>query len=179
MEEDIELVKKILLKDTSAFERLIDKYQKPIYNLGMRMFGNSDDAEDLTQNVFVKSWERMESYNPKYKFFSWLYRIAINESLNLSNREKKKERIEFEERYEANDSVEKEFDENEQSINIHNALLEVEIDYRTVLILRHYMDLSYAEIADLISIPEKTVKSRLFSARQKLKDVLLRQGSLE
>jgi RNA polymerase sigma-70 factor, ECF subfamily len=179
MEEDIELVKKCLLKDTSAFERLIDKYQKPIYNLGMRMFGNSDDAEDLTQNVFVKSWERMESYDPKYKFFSWLYRIAVNESLNISNREKKKERIEFEERYEANASVEKEFDKNEQSKNIHNALLEVEIDHRTVLILRHYMELSYAEIAVLISIPEKTVKSRLFSARQKLKDVLLKQGSLE
>ncbi len=179
MEEDIELVKKSLLKDTSAFERLIDKYQKPIYNLGMRMFGNSDDAEDLTQNVFVKSWERMESYDPKYKFFSWLYRIAINESLNLSNREKKKERIEFEERYETGASVEKEFDKNEQSKNIHNALLEVEIDYRTILILRHYMDLSYAEIAELIAIPEKTVKSRLFSARQKLKDILLKQGSLE
>jgi RNA polymerase sigma-70 factor, ECF subfamily len=179
MEEDIELVKKSLLKDTSAFERLIDKYQKPIYNLGMRMFGNSDDAEDLTQNVFVKSWERMDSYDPKYKFFSWLYRIAINESLNLSNREKRKERIEFEEKCEAEISIEKEFDKTEQSKNIHNALLEIEINYRTVIILRHYMELSYLEIAELISIPEKTVKSRLFSARQMLKDVLLRQGSLE
>ena len=59
----------------------------------MRMFGNYDDAEDLTQIVFIKAWERLESYDSKFKFFSWLYRIAVNESINISNREKRKERM--------------------------------------------------------------------------------------
>ena len=176
MEEDIQLVNKCLLKDAGAFGKLIDKYQKPIYNLGMRMFGNVDDAEDLTQNVFIKSWERLNTYDPKYKFFSWLYRIALNESINLSNREKRKERIEDEEKYGNDCSIDLEVEKNEQSKKIHDSLAEIEINYRIVIILRYYLELSYTEIAELIKIPEKTVKSRLFSARQLLKENLLKKG---
>jgi RNA polymerase sigma-70 factor, ECF subfamily len=178
MEEDFELVEKCLRKDVAAFEKLIDKYQKPIYNLGMRMLGNSDDAEDLTQNVFIKSWERLNTYDPKHKFFSWLYRIAINESLNFSNRERKKERIVDEERYENINSIEKEFDKVERSKKNHEALNGIEFNYRTVIVLRHYLELSYAEIAELIEVPEKTVKSRLFSAKKLLKELFLKKGIL-
>ena len=178
MEEDIELVKKCKLKDTEAFGKLIDKYQKPIYNLGMRMFGNYDDAEDLTQIVFIKAWERLESYDSKFKFFSWLYRIAVNESINISNREKRKERIEDEEMPDHKNSVEMDVEKNEESKKIHEALSEIEINYRIVIVLRHYMDLSYSEISELINVPEKTVKSRLFSARQLLKDCLIKKGFL-
>ena len=176
MEEDIVLVNKSLQKDAGAFEKLIDRYQKPIYNLGMRMFGNSDDAEDLTQNVFIKAWERLNSFDNRFKFFSWLYRIAINESLNISNREKRKERIENEEQYETGNSIENEFEKSEQSRRIHEALTGLEINYRIVIVLRHYLDLSYSEIAELTELPEKTVKSRLFSARQILKESLLKKG---
>ena len=176
MEEDIQLVNRSLLKDAGAFEKLIDKYQKPIYNLGMRMFGNVDEAEDLTQNVFIKSWERLNTYDPKYKFFSWLYRIALNESINLSNREKRKERIEDEEKYGNDCSIDLEVEKNEQSTKIHDSLTEIEINYRIVIVLRYYLELSYTEIAELIEIPEKTVKSRLFSARQLLKENLLKKG---
>jgi RNA polymerase sigma-70 factor (ECF subfamily) len=178
MEEDFELVTRSLRNETDAFGRLVDKYQKPIYNLGMRMFGNSDDAEDLTQNVFIKSWERLDSYDNKYKFFSWLYRIAVNESLNYSNREKIKERLNGEEHYTLGGSIEKDYEKYEQSRKIHEALLEIDLNYRVVIVLKHYMELSYLEIAELIQIPEKTVKSRLFSARQLLKNSLVRKGIL-
>jgi len=179
MEEDLELVKRSLRNEPGAFERLIDKYQKPIYNLGMRMFGNSDDAQDLTQNVFIKSWERLDTYDAKFKFFSWIYRIALNESINLSNKEKRKERIENEAEFETGISVVKEFERNEQSKKIHDTLTEIEINYRIVIVLRHYMELSYLEIAELIEVPEKTVKSRLFSARQLLKESLLKKGLVQ
>jgi RNA polymerase sigma-70 factor, ECF subfamily len=178
MEEDLELVKRSLNNGTDAFERLVDKYQKPIYNLGMRMLGNSDDAQDLTQNVFIKSWERLNTFDNKYKFFSWLYRIAINESLNYSKRERIKERLSDEERYTDKDSVDNEYEKNERSRIIHKALLEIDMNYRMVIVLRHYMELSYTEISELIQIPEKTVKSRLFSARQLLKDSLAKKGIL-
>lgn len=175
MEEDIELVNKCLLKDTDAFEKLIDRYQKPIYNFGMRMFGNSDDAEELTQVVFIKTWERLESYNSQFKFFSWIYRIAVNESLNISKREKNKDRLESDNEYKSSSSIESEFDRDEQVKKIHEALTEIDVNYRIVIILRHYMDLSYQEIAKLIGIPEKTVKSRLFSARNMMKEILLKK----
>jgi RNA polymerase sigma-70 factor, ECF subfamily len=176
MEEDFELVNRSLKNETGAFERLVDKYQKPIYNLGMRMLGNSDDAQDLTQNVFIKSWEQLNTYDSKYKFFSWLYRIAINESLNYSKRERLKERLSDEERYTDKGSVDNEYEKDERSRVIHKALLEIDMNYRVVIVLRHYMELSYTEIAELIRIPEKTVKSRLFDARRLLKDSLVRKG---
>jgi RNA polymerase sigma-70 factor, ECF subfamily len=178
MEEDFELVKRSLNKDSESFGKLVDKYQKPIYNLGMRMLGNSDDAEELTQNVFVKSWERLESYDSKYKFFSWIYRIAVNESLNYSKREKIKERLHDDEKYFVSGSIEKEYEKGEQSRKLHESLLEIDINYRVVIVLKHYLELSYMEIAELIQIPEKTVKSRLFSARQLLRNCLVKKGIL-
>ena len=69
-------------------------------------------------------------------------------------------------------------EKNEESKKIHEALSEIEINYRIVIVLRHYMDLSYSEISELINVPEKTVKSRLFSARQLLKDCLIKKGFL-
>jgi len=85
---DTDLVQECLAGNTKAFEALIDKYQKKIFNIVYRMTGNDDDAEDITQSVFIKVYEKLSSFNPKYKFFSWLYRIALNESLNLMNQKK-------------------------------------------------------------------------------------------
>ncbi len=177
MEEDLELVNRCLNKEADAFAKIVDKYQKPIYNLGMRMFGNSDDAEDLTQSVFIKSWERLDSYDSKYKFFSWLYRIAVNESINYSKREKIKQSLD-DEPADANNFFEIECEKNDLSSKIHQALLGIDINYRMVIVLKHYMELSYSEVAELTQIPEKTVKSRLFSARQLLKNILLKEGIL-
>ena len=176
MEEDFELVKKSLCKDFAAFEKLIDRYQKPVYNLAIRIVGNRDDAEDFTQNVFIKSWERLDTYDSKYKFFSWLYRIALNETINFSNREKKKERIEHVDLYGSISAADNEIEISEVNRMMHEALVELEINYRIVIVLRHYLDLSYLQIAEMIDIPEKTVKSRLFTGRQMLKDLLLKKG---
>ena len=79
---DNEIVDGILKGNTKFFEILIDRYQIPIYNLAIKMTRVAEDAEDLTQIVFVKAYENLDKYLSKYKFFSWLYRIGINETLN-------------------------------------------------------------------------------------------------
>lgn len=173
--DDKNLVSRCLKGDQKAFECLLDRYQKPIYNVALRMAGDPDDAADLTQTVFVKAYEKLGTYNERYKFFSWLYKIAVNTSINfleqkkrhdvLTDRELSQEPL-VEEQVEASDRVEK----------LENAILELRTEYRIVIVLRHFHDLSYDEIGKILDLPERTVKSRLFTARQMLKDILLRAG---
>ena len=88
------LVDKCLKGNKRAFEALVDKYRTPVYNLALRMLKNSEDASDITQTVFAKAYEKLESYDPKHRFFSWIYRIAINESISFSNKQKSVEEYE-------------------------------------------------------------------------------------
>ena len=76
---DRALVKRCLNGDRQALTALIEAYQKPLYNAAYRILGNPDDAADATQAAFLKAFEHLRKYNPKYKFFSWIYRIALNE----------------------------------------------------------------------------------------------------
>jgi RNA polymerase sigma-70 factor (ECF subfamily) len=174
-QDDKDLVRRCLKGDQKAFESLLDRYQKPIYNVALRMLGDDDDAADLTQTVFVKAYEKLGSYNEHYKFFSWLYKSAVNASLNfleqkkrfdvLTDRELSRE-PRVEDQVEASDRVEK----------LENAILELKTEYRIVIVLRHFHDLSYDEMGTILDLPAKTVKSRLFTARQMLKEILLRAG---
>ncbi|MCH8872699.1 sigma-70 family RNA polymerase sigma factor, partial [candidate division KSB1 bacterium] len=90
---DFHYVKECLQGHPNAFEPLIDKYQKPIFNAALRMLNNYEDAQDVTQSVFVKAFEKLDLFNPKYKFFSWIYRMVINESINFLNKRKRIEEL--------------------------------------------------------------------------------------
>ena len=81
-ENDRELIDNCMNGDRQAIEGLLFKYEKPVYNAAYRMLNSSEDARDVTQTVFLKVIENLDSYDPRYKFFSWIYRIALNESIN-------------------------------------------------------------------------------------------------
>lgn len=81
--DDKDLVRRCLKGDKKAFETLLDRYQTPVYNVALRMVSSHDDAADLTQTVFIKAYENLRSYDERFKFFSWLYKIAVNSSLNF------------------------------------------------------------------------------------------------
>jgi RNA polymerase sigma-70 factor (ECF subfamily) len=160
-----------------AFEMLVEKYQRVVFNLAYRMTGDYDASEDITQAVFVKVFENLESYDPKYKFFSWLYRMAINESLNHLKRARRNEELNP-----AMVSAEKLPDERcgdaEIRHKIQESLMELAPDQRALIVMRHYGNRSYEEISELLGIPEKKVKSRLFTARHLLRDILAKRGVL-
>ncbi|HGY56573.1 MAG TPA: sigma-70 family RNA polymerase sigma factor [Caldithrix abyssi] len=173
--EDKELVKRCVKGDQKAFEALVDKYQKTVFNIIYRLIHNYDESEDLTQKVFIKVYENLDAFNSRYKFFSWLYRIAVNESLN--HIKAKKRLTPLEEGYAASEKRPDEtFNGKEVSERLQNAINQLNANYRTVIILKHFQNCSYSEIADIVDIPEKTVKSRLFTARQLLKDILIKEG---
>ena len=84
--EDRSLIRRCLRGDTEAFGRLIDRYQGPLFNTALRITGDCEEAKDITQTIFIKAYEKLSSYKPEHKFFSWIYRMLINESINSVNR---------------------------------------------------------------------------------------------
>lgn len=168
------LVMRIQQGDREAFEKIVDEYQRTIFNMVYRMVNNYEDAKDLTQSVFIKAYENIHTYNPAYKFFSWLYRIAVNECLN-HNKRRRDECLDRDVPT-PHGSPEDTVTHRELSDQISKALMAITIPYRTVLVLKHFNDFSYKEISEILEIPVKTVKSRLFTGRQQLKDRLLQQG---
>lgn len=169
------LVARTLEGEQYAFEQIVDEYERTIFNLVYKMVHNYEDARDITQTVFIKTYENLHSYNPSFKFFSWLYRIAINECLNHNSKQKKMERLDWDPPVRAK-SPEDQLASSEISAHISKAMMNLNMSYRTVLVLKHFNDFTYREIGEILGISEKTVKSRLFTARQLLKDELIEQG---
>jgi RNA polymerase sigma-70 factor (ECF subfamily) len=172
---DRALVDRCRKGDRQALEALIREYQKPVYNAAYRILGNPDDAADATQAAFLKVFENLDRYDPNYKLFSWIYRIAVNESINQIKRIRKLESLEEDS---VADSVgpDSTAESGDLARWIQDGLMALTDEYRTVVVLRHFSDLSYREISDVLEIPEKTVKSRLYSARQSMKERLLVNG---
>lgn len=172
---DRELIESCMNGDRQAFEGLLVKYEKPVYNAAYRMLNSPDDARDVTQTVFLKVIENLDSYDPQYRFFSWIYRIALNESINTL---KKQSRLDVLDREPASETSgpEEQTGSDQMSQGMQAALMTIKAEYRTVIILKHFVDCSYEEIAQILDIPEKTVKSRLYTGRQLLKDAITRHG---
>ena len=162
-----------LAGDPAAFEPLVGRYEAVLFRVALRLTGEYEDARDATQNAFVKAFEQLHRYDRNRKFFSWIYRIAVNECLNLRRSRRPQEAL-----TEGADTRSGPFEacvQAEARSRIDRAMAGLSFEYREVIALRHFADLSYEEMADAIGVPEKTVKSRLFSARQKLA-VLLRMA---
>ena len=170
-EDDQALLAGIRRGDRAAFKALVERYQGPLYNAAFRIVGNSGDAEDVTQVVFLKIVERLDEYDPKYKFFSWIYRIAVNEALNLLRRDRRDEPLDDDVEFEGPETLnpERQLSDMQVSSHVQAALMRLKPDERAVLTLRHFSECSYAEIGDILGLEEKTVKSRLFEARGRLK----------
>ncbi|MCH9027448.1 MAG: sigma-70 family RNA polymerase sigma factor [Proteobacteria bacterium] len=174
-DRDTELISDCRRGDRNALETLVRRYEKPIYNVAYRMLGNPDDAADITQIAFLKVFENLDRYNPKFKFFSWIYRIAVNESINLLKRRGHLEP--FDDRQASNLRDPEEMVEAERLCNcVQEVLMELQEEYRAVIVLRHFTECSYHEIGEILQIPDKTVKSRLYTARQIMKDKLSAKG---
>ena len=147
------------------------RYQKPIYNAAYRVLGRAEDANDVAQIVFLRVAERLGEYDPSFRFFSWIYRIAVNESLNLLRRNGRVDALDDDEETRGPESAGPEWQANEAEVakRIHEALMAMKPPDRVLLMLRHFSDCTYQEIADILAIDEKTVKSRLFDARGRLR----------
>jgi RNA polymerase sigma-70 factor (ECF subfamily) len=165
-EEDADLVARCLQGEVEAFEPLVIRYQRALFNVAWRMLGDREDARDVVQVAFVKAWEKLGTFDPRYRFFSWIYRIVVNESLNARGRRPPLDPLLTD--VAAPGGPEDELRSRERMDGLQAALLCLAEPDRQVIVLRHFAELSYAEIGDTLGLAEKTVKSRLHEARQRL-----------
>lgn len=179
MSDDVDAarVRDCLAGDPRAFEALVGQYERPVYNVALRMLRNAEDARDIVQSVFLKAWQNLSSYDPQFKFYSWIYRMAINESLNVL-RSRGREAGDLDERLPSEEALPQDVVAAGESREVVLAAVRrLKPEYRSVIVLRYFVDLAYEDIAQVLELDPKTVKSRLYTARQVLKDQLAARGA--
>lgn len=161
------------------FEELVSAYQNRLFGAMYVMLGDRQDAEDVTQEAFTRAFLKLEAFQAKSSFFTWLHRIAFNLAIDLRRREKRARNIgkvsmdfasETLQSSELSPSTKSE--QSETQVKIFEALAKIDPERRSVITLRDLQGMDYAEIAEVLSIPIGTVRSRLHRARIELKDLL-------
>ena len=177
MDEDSDgtLVRRCCNGDKRAFEALVVRYERPVFNAALRMLHDREEARDVAQTVFLKAYEHLAKYDPKFKFYSWIYRIALNESINALQRRRRSEPL-TEQELDDHDGPDDEVGNQQASRRVQAALMTLRPDYRAVIVLKHFLDSSYEDMSEILGVPDKTVKSRLFTARQALREALNGHG---
>jgi RNA polymerase sigma factor (sigma-70 family) len=179
-EIDIQLIARARAGDEIAYRTLLEKYERAVFSICLRMVRNRDEAADLAQDSFIKVFSMLERYNSSYAFSSWLFKITSNLCIDYL----RKRRIEtfamdepisgdkgdIQRQYEAPDpDPETEYIRKEKMDRLSEAIENLPPHYRVMLILRHQENLSYEEIAESLEIPLGTVKARIHRAREMLK----------
>jgi RNA polymerase sigma-70 factor (ECF subfamily) len=174
MNEDVDarIVRDCLAGDPQAFASLVERYERPVYNVALRMLRNPEDARDIAQTVFMKAYQNLSNYDPQHKFYSWIYRMAINESLNILRvRDRSAGPVDEQFADECAGPSDLLADEQTRDV-VLEAVDQLKPEYRAVIVLRYFVDRNYEDMSEILGIDAKTVKSRLYTARQLLKDQL-------
>lgn len=169
------LVQRCREGEVRAREQLVTEYERVVYTLAFRMTGDREEARDIAQAVFLKVFRGLASFDTRRRFFSWIYRIAVNESIDRLRAKRPVEALDATSE-DPGDRPEQAAERREAVDLVQRALLELSHDDRQVLVLRHWLDRSHAEIGEVLGIHEHTVKSRLFDARRRLGRILRRRG---
>ena len=188
-EEESRIVQKVIKGDVNAFEKLVLEYEKSVYNIALRMTGNSEDASDMTQEAFIKAYNSLQSFRGDSKFSVWIYRIATNVCLDFLRSRSRKPTVSLS--VEDNDGEEVQLDVADESQSpellldrqmtresVRRGLETLSPEYRQILLLREIQGLSYDEISQALGLEVGTVKSRIFRARKKLCTFLLQDGNI-
>ena len=169
-EDEGKLIGQCLAGDSSAFEPLVERYHRPLFRVAARLLGDRDQAQDVVQTAFLKAYQALATCDRQRRFFSWIYRIVVNECLNTLRARRPTQGLD--ETMPAAGAAGDPVEARETRHRVRKALLQLPEGQRDVIVLRHFTELRYEQIAAVLGIPEKTVKSRLFSARQRLCELL-------
>ncbi|MEJ8548505.1 RNA polymerase sigma factor [Brevibacillus borstelensis] len=173
MQDDREIVERVLQGDKQAFGVIIDRYRSRVFSLLRKMLCYSQDTQDIAQGVFIRAYSHLPEYNPERSFSAWLYRIAANRCLDELRKRKRTPGItgfDFEPVHK--DTPETVYLQKEREIALQELISVLDKDYRTVLVMRYLQFLSYQEIGERLSIPVSTVQMRLYRARKKLRECM-------
>ena len=182
-----ELIRRAKQGDMLAFEELIVQHEKIVYNVALRMMNHSEDAKDISQDVFLKAYKSLENFDERSAFSTWLYRITHNTCIDEMRKRKGKYSYSLEEELEneegsmqrqiadEGDSPEESLLREEQKSEIVQALDTLSAEHKAAIILRDVKGLPYDEIAEILELSMGTVKSRISRARNQLKTEILKR----
>ena len=175
-EPDEDLVRRYLSGDAGAFSTLVERHERRMYNLALRMTGREEDARDATQDAFLTALRKLSSFRGEAAFTTWMHRVTVNACYDLL---RKRQRAPLLDR--GQDERERGPEpppspdhaaSSDLSIDVQRALMQVPEDFRTVMILHDVQDLPYEQVAAIVGVPVGTVKSRLHTARKRLAESL-------
>lgn len=184
--DDSVLIQKCVRGDRAAFGLLVRRYQDRLFNTVVRILGNADDAADIVQESFLHAFVKLDAFKGDARFFTWLYRIAVNASISL----KRKQRVvlstdshdllpRLQESIDQSESSRPEsvLERRERIAQLETALNLLTPDHRAVLVLKEIEGCNYESIAEILRVPVGTVRSRLHRARLELRDQLLKESA--
>jgi RNA polymerase sigma-70 factor (ECF subfamily) len=172
---------------SEAFDELFDTYEQRIFNLVYRLVGDYEDAADLTSETFVRALRGYDRFRGEAQLYTWLYRIAVNLCKNYFRQQQHRSRVHAfsldaplegeegpgeREIEDVGQEPQRVVEARELEAHVQQCLLQLRPDFRSLVVMRDMQGLSYKEIGDILGCPEKAVKSRLFRARGKLRELL-------
>jgi len=178
---DESLVIDTLNGDLAAFEELVNRYKNRVFSIVYRMIGQYQEAEDITQEVFINIYEKLYQFDTGKKFAPWVYRIASNTSISALRKKKNVVVLDFDDvqhvTYEnsiAGESYNPQFIYEREELKglINEAIMELPENYRMVIILRYQMDLDNQEIASILDISKENIEVRVHRARKALRQII-------
>ena len=167
--QETQIVARILEGDRQAYSLLVRKYQSAIYNLAYRMTANSQDAADLTQDIFIRAYTYLWRYNPEKKFFTWLYTIALSTIKNHLKKSKRYKHTQEINRAEHQFPVQVNMPEAEE---ISSYLLRLDLETRALIIMKYQQELSFEEIAQITGKSISAVKMRVYRGLESLRETI-------
>lgn len=183
MNEDERLIERTLAGEKEAFEMIIRKYQQSLLNYISRMVGERELATDLTQNVFIKSYSALSTYQSQYKFSTWLFKIASNSVIDYW-RKRKIDAFSLDQGQARNESraplqipadepsIVKRFELSELRVRIEKALRKIPPALRELFVWKHINEFSYEEIAEIKGLPVGTIKNKVYQAKEMIRSHL-------
>lgn len=182
MMNDELLAAKALEGDLGAFEELVDKYKKSVFTIVYRIIGQYQEAEDITQEVFLIVYEKLYQFDVGKKFAPWIHRIAVNTTITALRKKKKVVNVMFDETYIQDnvtgsdlDDPQVIFERNELSSFINEVIMELPENYRIIIALRYQMDYSNGEIAEVLGISKENVEVKVHRARKAMRNLYMKK----
>src|SRR6266480_4844610 len=176
-QDDAELVVAGKAGNQDAFAQLVQRHQRRVFNLVFRMLQQYEEANEVTQETFLAAWQGLPTFRGEARFSTWLYRIAYNCALKQLEQRKRDRAIKLEVQAEQiiastsrEQRVDAELEARARQALVHEHLANLPAKYRIVLVLRHLQDMTYEEMAEILTMPIGTIKTHLFRARNLLKE---------
>jgi RNA polymerase sigma-70 factor, ECF subfamily len=185
-DDELRLVEEARQGDSTAFAKLVNRYERRIYRVAWNITQNEEDAEDVVQESFLKAFEHLDSFQGQSKFYTWLTRITVNESLMKLRKRKSDRTVSLDQSIETDEDLivrevavwdgtpEDRYGQAELRSILDNAIAGLKPIFRTVFVLRDVEELSTEETAEILGLSVPAVKSRLLRARLQLREKLTR-----